>query len=223
MGRTTRKSKQTKRRKRSNFIFSKLIASHDTTKPNIGLYVVLTQSEVNLLYEITGKAITILNKHKINYWATDGTLLGIRRSKGFIPWDDDVDLDIDITDKAKLLSLKDEFKKVNLVIGGVGKRLKIKTPESNKVWIDIFVLTDGKYPQKHFQDINYQPGEIFPLKKGSFGPYKMNIPNKSDKYLDRIFRDWRKIAYIYNHHTKGKKKISFKDYPRLKKPTLPTN
>ena len=51
----------------------------------------------------------------------------------------------------------------------------------------------------------------------------MNIPNQSDKYLDRIFKDWKKIAYIYNHHTKGKKKISFKDFPELKKPKLPTN
>ena len=223
MGRNTSKSKETKRRRRTKYIFSKSIASHDTTKPDLDLYVVLTQSDVNLLYEITGKTIKILDKHKIDYWATDGTLLGIKRSKGFIPWDDDVDLDIDSKDKSKLLSLKEEFKKVNLLLGGVGKRLKIKTPESNKVWIDIFVLTDGKYPQQHYQDINYQSGEIFPLKKGSFGPYKMNIPNKSNQYLDRIFKNWRKIAYIYNHHTKGKKKISFKDYPELKKPKLPIN
>ena len=217
-----KRSKRTKRRNiKSKQIFSKSIESKYSSKPNLDLYVVLNQVEVNLLYEITGKSIKILNKHKIDYWATDGTLLGIKRSKGFISWDDDVDLDIDIKDKAKLLSLKDEFKKAGLDLGGVGKRLKIKTPKSKKVWIDIFVLTDGKYPQQHFQDINYKKGEIFPLKKGKFGPYTLNIPNKSDQYLNRIFKDWKKIAYIYNHHTHGKKKISFKDYPDLKKPTLP--
>ena len=209
-------------RRTSTLNFIKSVPSRLKSKPNLDLYVVLKQKEVNLLYEITGKTIKLLHKHKIEYWATDGTLLGIKRSKGFIPWDDDVDLDIDIKDKSKLLSLKDEFKKVGLVLGGVGKRLKVKTPISNKVWIDIFVLTNGKYPQQHFQDINYKPGEIFPLKKGTFGPYKLNIPNKSDQYLNRIFKDWKKIAYIYNHHTQGKKKIHFKDYPELKKPTLPT-
>jgi len=220
MGKRSKRTRRTRRTSTRNFI--KSVPSRLKSKPDLELYVVLKQKEVNLLYEITGKTIKLLHKHKIEYWATDGTLLGIKRSKGFIPWDDDVDLDIDIKDKSKLLSLKDEFKKVGLVLGGVGKRLKVKTPISNKVWIDIFVLTNGKYPQQHFQDINYKPGEIFPLKKGTFGPYKLNIPNKSDQYLNRIFKDWKKIAYIYNHHTHGKKKIYFKDYPELKKPTLPT-
>ena len=158
-----RRSKRTKNKRKR--VFFKSVPPRIKSEPNLDLYVVLKQKEVNLLYEITGKTIKLLHKHKIEYWATDGTLLGIKRSKGFIPWDDDVDLDIDIKDKSKLLSLKDEFKKVGLVLGGVGKRLKVKTPISKKVWIDIFVLTNGKYPQQHFQDINYKPGEIFPLKK----------------------------------------------------------
>ena len=59
------------------------------------------------------------------------------------------------------------------------------------------------------------------LKKGKFGPLKMKIANKSGKYLDRCYKDWRTIAYIYNHHTKDKIKVSFKDYPELKKAKLP--
>jgi len=203
MGRSKSKRKQTKR-------------------INIKNYLVLKQKDVNLLYNITKQTIDLLNKNKIDYWATDGTLLGIRRSKGFIPWDDDVDIAIDIKDKLKLRSLKEVFKQKGLYLVGVGKYMKVKHPKNKNVWIDIFILNNGVWPQSHYADIAFKPGELYPLKKGKFGKLTMNIPNQSDKYLDRIFKDWRKIAYIYNHHTKGKKKISFKDYPELKKPKLPT-
>ena len=73
-----------------------------------------------------------MDKHKIDYWATDGTLLGIKRSKGFIPWDDDVDIAIDINDKAKLRSLKDVFKQANLALVGVGKYMKVKPNQNTK-------------------------------------------------------------------------------------------
>ncbi len=189
---------------------------------NLKNYIVLKQKDVNLLYDITKQTIDILNNNHIEYWATDGTLLGIRRSKGFIPWDDDVDIAIDIKDKLKLRSLKDVFKNIGLELVGVGKYMKVKNPNNKKVWIDIFILNNGVWPQAHYSDIAFKPGELYPLKKGKFGKLTMNIPNKTDKYLDRIFKDWRKIAYIYNHHTKGKKKISFKDFPELKKPKLPT-
>ena len=179
-------------------------------------YIVLKQKDVNLLYDITKKTVDILDKAKIEYWATDGTLLGIKRSEGFIPWDDDVDIAIDIKDKARLRSLKDVFKEVGLDLVGVGKYMKVKVPQNKDVWIDVFIVDKGIWPQAHYSDIAFKPGELYPLKKGTFGPIKMNIPNQSDKYLDRIFKDWRKIAYIYNHHTKGKLKISFKDYPELK-------
>ena len=190
-------------------------------KINLKPYLVLNQKDVNLLYHITKITIDILDKSKIDYWATDGTLSGIKRSQGFIPWDDDVDIAIDKKDKQNLRSLKDNFKHEGLDLVGVGKYMKVKHPKNKNVWIDIFILKNGVWPQDHYKDIAFKPGELYPLKKGKFGKLTMNIPHKSDKYLDRIFKDWRKVAYIYNHHTKGKKKVSFKDYPELKKPKLP--
>jgi phosphorylcholine metabolism protein LicD len=184
-------------------------------------YIVLKQKEVNLLYDITKKTIKLLDKEKIDYWAEGGTLVGIMRSKGFIPWDDDVDIAIDIRDKSRLLRLKSKFKKIGLELVGIGGYMKVKTPKSGKVWIDIFLLDNGIYPQKQFSAYNYKSDELYPLKYGQFGPFKMKIANKAKKYLKHSYKDWDKTAFIYNHATKQKLKVSLKDYPELKKPKLP--
>lgn len=43
-------------------------------------------------YELLKQLLAILEKHNLDYVAVYGTLLGAIRHKGFIPWDDDIDL-----------------------------------------------------------------------------------------------------------------------------------
>ena len=51
----------------------------------------------------------VCRKHQLKYFVAFGSLLGIIRHRGFIPWDDDVDVCMLRKDYMKLLSLKDEF------------------------------------------------------------------------------------------------------------------
>lgn len=50
----------------------------------------------------------ICRKNNIEYWLTDGTLLGAVRHKGFIPWDDDIDVCVNKKDYERLLRVLEE-------------------------------------------------------------------------------------------------------------------
>ena len=182
-------------------------------------YAVLSQSEVNDLYEMFSHLASVLNKYAFHWSVTDGTLLGCIRNNGLIMYDDDIDLCIDVKDVGLLIHLKSIItKRDKYKLTKQGKYYKLK---KNEIWIDIFVLDNGIFPQKHYKNICFKDHELYPTKNAMFADIPIKIPNKSIEYLDRIFSDWDKYAIIYNHKNKSKKKISFNDQPELLKPYLP--
>ncbi len=66
------------------------------------------QSELIRLLSIIDE---ICKKYKLSYWLEDGSLIGCVRHKGFIPWDDDLDIALLKPDYLKLIELLDCYSK----------------------------------------------------------------------------------------------------------------
>lgn len=75
----------------------------------------------------------ILSKHNLSYWLDYGTLLGAVRHKGFIPWDDDLDIAMPREDYDNALQiLPREIKKLN-------SDLEMKFgQDSGRAWVFIY-------------------------------------------------------------------------------------
>jgi lipopolysaccharide cholinephosphotransferase len=121
---------------------------------------------------ILKQIIAVCEKHKLNYVGIAGTALGAYRHKGFIPWDDDVDIAMPREDYEKFLKLQNEFQghfiqtidtdsDYNQHFAKVRKdgtiylekvRAKYKKMHHG-IWVDIFPLDYYKKDEKWFKDV----------------------------------------------------------------------
>ena len=67
----------------------------------------LRRQQMRML-EILLEVDRICKKHNIQYWLSSGTLIGAVRHKGFIPWDDDLDIEMLWPDYQRLMKVLPE-------------------------------------------------------------------------------------------------------------------
>ena len=75
--------------------------AHERFNPEGSL---LRRQQMRML-EILLEVDKICKKHNIRYWLSSGTLIGAMRHNGFIPWDDDLDIEMMRSDYLRLMEV----------------------------------------------------------------------------------------------------------------------
>lgn len=153
--------------------------------------------------DILDYVVEFCEKNSIEYWLDWRTLLGCIRHKGFIPWDDDIDIAMPRNEYNKFIELfkkrkenenfeliDDSMENYNLSFAKI-RSLKHFSSENNEkvgIWIDIF-------PLDYYSNEEISKLETLNLCKQKISDLKRNKKNLINKILLKFFRIKRKKLY----------------------------
>jgi lipopolysaccharide cholinephosphotransferase len=130
-----------------------------------------------VMLDILEVFLAICEKHQLRYFAIDGTLLGAVRHRGFIPWDDDVDIGMPRKDYERFLEVAPAMLPAHLAL--TNKRNERGNPH---LYFSRIRNGNTTHITKFAQDCNINHGifiDIFP---------KDGLPNgkKGRQFLDHL-------------------------------------
>ena len=164
------------------------------------------------LLEVFQFAKEFFQQHNLRYIGCGGTVLGAIRHKGFIPWDDDIDLYMPRKDYEQLLNLRDEFQ-------GSGYEL-FSWETTPGYYIPFAKISDCRSTVWEFQHLPFLFGvsiDIFPLDEFDEADEVITARQYRshyyfDKYLNAVshytFADMAKSLFVGDVHRLGVQVLS---------------
>jgi len=207
--------------------FNKFIFPLHNNQPFSNLWSDNKKNKMKKLLLNSKKCLTELD---VEFFPIYGSLLGLIRNGGLIPWDDDMDICIERNNFHKILDNKHKFEKygIDVYIKNPvlfeNNYLKLHYKDGNKIpgydwswpFIDVFGYTeDGDTVKIEDNSLKIEniidKKDLFPFRTNTFEDIPFNIPNNVDNILNKLYGDnWEKMCYSspYNHQKEhGYKKV----------------
>jgi hypothetical protein len=136
--------------------------------------------------------LKVLEQLEIDYWVTNGTLLGLTRDKKLLPWDDDFDIDISSKIfKKNVALLASTFIKMGFIV-----KIKLNGPfiGMNIFHKNLKCSLGGQINFfEYFFDYNnkYPRNLIFPIKTFEYLGINLKFPSKPENLCEYIYKSWK--------------------------------
>ncbi|MBS5949707.1 MAG: LicD family protein [Clostridium sp.] len=133
-----------------------------------------------IMVEILEEVDRICTKYGIEYYLSDGTLLGAIRHGGFIPWDDDLDISMLRKDYNKFLEVAEKE---------LDKRYFLQTAKTDKYYDIEHVPTKVRHNGSRFieeDNKKYHQGvyiDIFPMDNVPNSNFKFKLQSKISSFI----------------------------------------
>jgi len=131
-------------------------------------------------------------------WITGGTLIGALRHRGFIPHDDDVDLECLEADRDRIAAAFEDHPRLNFRGGGRWRETPVAHVglRGTDVELDIFLREAELAELADFPS----GAEVHPLRRYRFNGLDLPGPGAPEAFLSRLYgADWATSVRVWSH------------------------